>query len=101
MGIRQYANGTSLTTGGMWDVFTGGRAECADGKVRALKRIAATADTYFSVPAAVEVHGKTVTGYVSVETVSGSSVATDDDPPIVRFRAFTYRKNHAAIQPRG
>lgn len=65
-----YANGTCLITSGMWDVYTAGRAWCSDGVVRTLKRIAITPDTFFSIPAAVSVGGRTVSGYVSVDTAN-------------------------------
>ena len=70
---------------------------CPDGIVRNVKRIASTADTFFSVPASVSVYrnGKhvTVAGYITFTTVSGSSVETLDDPAYVEFRPYTYRKN--------
>jgi methyl coenzyme M reductase gamma subunit len=71
-----------MTTMNMMGCYVGGCAICADGKKRKLKRIAATADTFFSIPAAVTVAGKTVTGFIT----------TDDDDG-VRFHADTYRKN--------
>lgn len=95
---REYALGTYL---GMDDLpFSGyinGRAICSDGRVRNLKRIAFTADTFFSVPASVTVKGKTVAGYVSVETCEGFSTHTDDDPAVVKFRAVKYRKNYEIL----
>ena len=95
MGVesRVYAEGTELVRSFPWGCYHGGRALCSDGKVRALARIASTADTFFSVPAAVKVAGRTVSGYVTVECVSGSSVPTDDDPLVVRFVAYSYGKN--------
>jgi hypothetical protein len=53
-----------------WGLFqrTGHRVMCSDGKIRACK-MSSTADTFFSVPASIEVNGKTVTGYVTTETV--------------------------------
>ncbi len=94
---RDYAQGTYLTVRYPFATFVGGSALCKDGKVRTLKRISESADTFFSVPASVEVrqNGKrfTVAGYVSVDTVSGSSVETEDDPAIVRFHAYRYGKN--------
>ncbi len=93
METRNFANGTCLINSMPWGIYHGGRALCSDGKVRAIKRIAQTADTFFSVPASVTVKGKTVAGYVTTETLSGSSVATDDDPTVVKFVAYTYRKN--------
>jgi hypothetical protein len=70
---------------------------CSDGRVRTVKRIANTADTFFSVPAAVTVRGKSVAGYVTVECVSGSSVETDDDPAVAKFVAVTYGRNHELL----
>lgn len=90
---RTYANGTELRQSFPWGTYHGGRALCSDGKVRALARISPTADTFFSVPAAVKVNGRTVSGYVTVDTLSGSDVPTDDDPAVVRFRAYNYGKN--------
>lgn len=81
----EYENGTYLLCDGPWDVFRGGAALCADGKVRKLKRIAIVADTWFSVPASVEVKHKTVAGYVSV------------NDNVVVFHAYLYRKNHALL----
>lgn len=90
---REYANGTYLLNTMPWGIYVGGAALCADGKVRRLKRIAQTADTAFSVPASVTVKGKTVSGFVTTETLTGSSVPTMDDPTVVRFHAYTYGKN--------
>lgn len=94
---REYADGTYTEQEQPWGFFRGGAAKCADGKVRRLKRVATTADTFFSVPASVRASGKTVAGYITIECRSGSSVVTDDDPAVVRFRAYTYRKNHALV----
>ena len=79
---RKYEKGTSLTQSFPWGTYVGGRALCSDGKVRALKRIAQTADTWFSVPASVKVKGYTVAGYISI-----------DDDGVVKFHSYTYRKN--------
>jgi len=98
---NDYAMGTYLNhSDGFIDGFIGGRAVCSDGRVRSLKRIAAYADTFFSVPASVSVSGRTVSGYVSVSTLSGSSVPTEDDPAIVVFRRYDYGKN-ADLLPAG
>lgn len=93
METRNYANGTCLINTQPWGIYVGGRALCSDGKVRAIKRLAQTPDTFFSIPASVTVKGKTVAGYVTTQTISGSSVATIDDPMVVKFIAYTYRKN--------
>ncbi len=90
---REYARGTYLVSSYPWGLYVGGRALCSDGKVRTLKRISETADTFFSVPASVTVGGRTVAGYVTTETISGMSVETADDPIVVRFVAYSYRRN--------
>jgi hypothetical protein len=74
---------------------------CSDGTVRPTVRISASADTFFSVPCAVRVKGKTVSGYLTVETAQGYSTdAGDDDPAVAKFVAYTYGKN-ADLLPRG
>jgi len=59
---------------------------CADGKVRPLARISATADTFFRVPAAVRVQSRYVSGYVSLDSVN-------DPESVVRFHANTSGRN--------
>lgn len=91
-----YANGTHLTTSGHWDVFTSGAAMCPDGKVRALKRIAITADTFFSIPAAVRVKGRTVSGFVTVKDTSdpnGNGALNDPECTVV----FTATGKNAGV----
>lgn len=83
--LRTYSHGTHLRQQLPWGTYLSGRALCPDGRVRALARIAQTADTFFSVPAAVKVAGRTVTGFVTVETLEGFSTPTDDDPAVVKF----------------
>ena len=95
--VTQYAQGTNLQTRAPWGVFVGGRALCSDGKVRRLARIAICADTAWTISGAVKVNGKTVSGFVSVEMVSGSSVWTEDDPAIVRFHALPDRANDCEL----
>ena len=90
---REYGEDTSLTVDYPWGLYRSGRAICSDGKVRTLKRISSTADTWFSIPASVRVNGRTVSGYITVECASGSSVATPDDMPVVKFCRFSYGKN--------
>lgn len=98
---REYGHGTSLTVRMPWGLNVAARALCPDGVVRAVKRIAETADTFFSVPASVEVrrNGKrfTVAGYVTTETVEGWSTASDADPIVVKFVPYTNRKNDQAF----
>ena len=72
------------------------RVVCADGVVRTATATA-EADTWFSVPARVQVKGKTVVGYVSA--VEWFDIMTDDERPAVRYRfsAYQYRKNAGII----
>ena len=95
--IDRYADGTYLDYRMPWGVYAGGAALCSDGVVRRLKRIAETADTFFSVPASVTVKGRTVAGYVTVETRDGFSTVTPADPALVRFVAYRYGKNADAL----
>lgn len=88
-----YAQGTSLTVSRPWGFYIAGRTVCSDGKVRALKRISATADTFFSVPAAVTVQGKTVSGYITMDTLN-------DERSVVYFCRYSYGKN-AGLLPEG
>lgn len=90
---RNYASGTYLDSRMPWGVYVGGAVLCSDGKVRKLARIAQTADTFFSVPASVQVQGKTVAGYVTVETLAGFSTETESDPAVAKFVAYSHRKN--------
>jgi len=80
-----------------WGFFTGARALCADGRVRTCTRISETADTFFSVPAAVRVSGRTVSGYVTFETAQGWSTPTDEDPTVCKFIANRGGKNADAL----
>ena len=66
---------TGLTTSYPWGLYhrTGSRVLCSDGKIRSLAYLAQTPDTFFSVPAAIRIHGKYVTGYVTTEEVSPAS----------------------------
>ena len=75
-----------------------GRAVCSDGKVRAVRfQNGGIADTFFSIPASVKVNGRTVSGYVTTETVDGWTTATDDDPAVVKFVAYQYGRNADAL----
>lgn len=103
---REYGQGTELVQSYPWGVFVGGKALTSDGKLRTLKRISMTADTFFSIPASVEIRdqGKryTISGYVTIECLSGSSVDAypEIDPVVVKFVAFEYGKNGDRL-PRG
>lgn len=95
----QHSQGTflELERGPFACGFAAGRALCPDGVVRAVRFTDGIADTFFSVPCRVQAYGKTVAGYVTVETVDGFTTPTDDDPAIVRFFPYTYRANHAVF----
>jgi hypothetical protein len=96
---RSYGAGTSVTQSFPWGMFVSARVLCTDGVVRTVKRISPTADTCFSIPASVTVKGKTVSGYVTFETMGGSSAETGDDPAVAKFIAYRYGKNFGAIVP--
>lgn len=86
----EYSRGTYLLVSYPWGINRGGAAMCSDGKVRKIKRIAPTADTFFSIPASIEVKGKTVAGYVTF-------ASNYNGEKIVQFRPYTYRKNHGLL----
>lgn len=90
---RIYAHGTFIDSGYPLGAIRKARAMCPDGVVRTCKRVASTADTFFSVPATVTVRRKSVAGYITIQTVSGLSTESPEDPWIVRFIPYTYRKN--------
>jgi hypothetical protein len=90
---REYALGTYTDAIAPWGLYVAGKAICSDGIVRSLSRISQTADTFFSVPATVKARGKTISGYVTVETVEGYSTETDNDPAVLKFVAYQYGKN--------
>lgn len=91
----EYAQGTSITRTYPWGFNIKARALCPDGKVRTCKRLAETADTFFSTPASMTIKGRTVAGYVTLESIAGYSTCTADDPLVVKFVPYKYRKNHA------
>src|SRR5262249_11529936 len=92
------ARGTYLDSSYPFGFFRGGAALCSDGKVRRLKRISEPADTFFSVPAAVTVNGKTVSGYVTVDSVDDlEGLPVPGRPEVVKFIAITYGRNHAQL----
>lgn len=94
---NSYALGTYTLHRMPWGTFVGGAALCTDGRVRKLARISSTADTFFSVPASVRVAGKYVSGFITIQTIQGCSTPTDDDPAIVKFVAYTNRKNASLL----
>lgn len=92
-----YADHTSITSSYPWGLYVRARVLCSDGKVRATSRISSTPDTFFSVPCAVKVNGRTVSGYLTCETLDGFTCAMPDDPTVVKFCAYTYGKNADAL----
>lgn len=84
--IMAYGQGTNLIVTRPWGLYLGGSARCPDGKVRRLKRISTTADTYSTVPAAVQARGKTVSGYVTV-------VEDSDGERVIEFVPYSNGKN--------
>jgi hypothetical protein len=90
--FRSYANGTYFQYTMPWSLYVGAAALCPDGKVRKVKRIAETPDTFFSIPASVTYKGKTVAGYLHLKNVAHpfDAVAFKD---AVIFSPYLYRKN--------
>jgi hypothetical protein len=80
-----------------WSRYERGAAICSDGKVRSLRFTTGLADTFFSVPCSVQVRGKTVSGFCTVETEEGLSADTDSDPLTVKFIAYSYGRNAEAL----
>lgn len=76
-----------------WSRYERGAAICSDGKVRSLRFTTGLADTFFSVPCSVQVRGKTVSGFCTVETEEGLSADTESDPLTVKFIAYSYGRN--------
>lgn len=74
-------------------------AVCSDG-VERVATFTAENDTFFSRPARVAVKGKTVSGYITSETLDGWSTETEGDPGVFKFSAYAYGKN-AGLLPRG
>jgi|SRR6185312_7708056 len=97
---RYYAHDTWVRQLFPFGWYIAGAAMCSDGKVRKLMRIGERADSFFSVPASVKVKGKTVAGFVTVETREGYITDAASDPLVVKFVAYQYRKN-AGMLPRG
>lgn len=62
-----------------FNVARGTRLLCPDGKIRAPHSIAQTADTFFSIPATVRIHGKVVSGYATVEKQGWISGVKESD----------------------
>ena len=72
---------------------------CSDGRQRTAFTTS-TADTFFSIPAYVNVKGKKVSGFITRETLQGYTREFAEDPAVWKFIAYQYGKN-AALLPRG
>lgn len=99
MSIRHYAEGTSVTQSMPLGRFRSARVMCSDGKVRATTRLAATGNTFHSVPCAVKVRGRTVSGRLIFECRSGMSIERADDPWVVKFVANPAGRNAGQLPP--
>lgn len=88
--VMEGSQGTSVVQRFPWGIYVSARLLCPDGKVRATSRLSATADTFFSVPCAVKVNGKTVAGYMT----TGED---DNGNRYYAFRPYLYRKNHTVF----
>lgn len=93
----EFALDTYLNADGLFGEYTKGRALCSDGKVRALIRIDRYADTYFSVPATVQVRGKKVRGYATVEPQYGRTYMGGDW--VVKFVRYDHCVNAKELPP--
>lgn len=80
-----YGTGFKMTRGGFAQII-GGRAMCADGRVRTLAHLGEP-DTVWTRPAAVKVRGRYVRGFVEMRTGSGSSTPMPHDPAYLAFIA--------------
>lgn len=93
--LQKYAFDTELDTS-----MRHAKAICPDGISRVVKLTnGGYADTFFSIPGRVQCKGKTVTGFITCETMEGFSTGTEDDPVIVRFVPVKYGANYSVFYP--
>ncbi len=87
---------TGLVSTQPWGLHrrTGSRVLCSDGKIRSLAYLATTADTFFSVPAAIRINGKYVTGYVTTDEVAPESQGYKVRRVATTFRQHDGQTNH-------
>ena len=90
--FRSYAKGTYLQYTMPWSLYVGAAALCPDGKVRKVKRIASTPDTFFSIPASVTYKGKTVAGYLHLKNIGDPTNPLEFKDAVI-FSPYLYRKN--------
>ena len=98
--------GTWFDHSSPWSFPVKARVLCSDGKLRTTVRMAVTADTYFSIPCAVKVKGKEVSGYLTTRTKSvpvKPDVRTDDvrlpaikDRPTIEKTIYLFIARHAS-----
>ena len=82
----KYAHGTELRTRQPWGINTYCRAVCPDGKVRTMSRIAIVADTFWTIPAKVNVRGVSVKGYVDFVDCNNPTCSTTQDNTVLAVR---------------
>lgn len=104
MKTEHITNGsTRLTVTRPWGFYVtaGSRVLCSDGKVRALHRIAETADTFFSIPASIRIGRKIVTGYVTTQEQSWIRGVKEHEPFLCAytFRQHTEQKHPGLLPP--
>ena len=77
----------------------GSKVLCSDGKIRSLVRLAITHDTFFSIPCAVKVKGKTIAGYATGSEQAYKKGFKEKEPFLTAttFQPYLYRKNHALL----
>ena len=81
-----YAYGTSITQSYPFGIYVSAYALCPDGRVRKVKRIAQTADSFCTIPASIKYKGKTVAGHLYFSNDITS-------PAAVMFAPYSYRKH--------
>ena len=81
----KFGHGTFMVQSFPWGFYRYAAGLCADGVVRTSTRMSSTPDTFFSIPGAVKVRGKTVSGYFTHGDLDGTTT--------VMFVAYRYGKN--------
>jgi hypothetical protein len=71
---------------------------CEDGIRRKARTKDGIADTYFSIPAYVSANGKTVSGYITTDTVYAERDGRSYT--VYKFIAYRYGKNWGEVQPK-
>lgn len=86
---------TGVTTHYPWGLMAakGTRLLCSDGVIRAPHRLASTADTFFSVSAAMRIRGKYVTGYMTAEEAFLTQRKPSGEMAGEYCRAYVFRQH--------